>query len=410
MNKRTVAVISTLDTKGSETEYIKRRIEACNLDTLVIDCGLRGQPRIICPDISKEYIAQAAGVTMEQLSGLSRGEAVEIMIQGLQQVLLDLYGKGRFHGVIGIGGLQGTTLGTGGMKALPVGIPKLMVTPTASGNFRFGPYVGQKDMMLLHSVTDILGMNPISMVVFDNAANAIAGMVAGADPPITWKTKKMIAVTMMGNTTPAIMRIKEKLESAGFELVVFHANGTGGTSMESLIHEGIFIGCLDFTLHEVTDFIVGGDCRCGPERLDAACRAGIPLVLVPGGINYIVQPGPDQISDRFTGRSYYLHNSSTTLVRTSRSEMKQAADFISAKLRQPHGPCVMMIPRNGFSMHVRPGEALHDPEGDEVFIKALQESLPADVKTIVVDAAVNDDLFADRTAGELLRLLGHEHS
>jgi len=307
------------------------------------------------------------------------------MADGLRAVVLKLYASRRIDGVLSIGGLEGTVLGTSAMKALPLGVPKLMVTPMASGSYQFGPFVGEKDVMILHSVTDILGVNPLSKTVFDNAVNAMVGMVRGSDLPISWGEKKLIGVTMMGNTTPAVMIMKRLFEAAGYNLVIFHANGTGGKSMESLVRDSVFSGVLDFTPHEITDYIAGGDCAGGPERLDAACETGTPQVIVPGGMDYIVQVVQgkrEDIAPKFEG------------IRASGEEMELAGKFIADKLNRAKGPARVIVPTRGFSMYCHPGEPLHDPEADRRLMKALRENLGPRVGYEEVDAHINDEGFA----------------
>lgn len=394
--EKTIAVIATLDTKGAEIKYVKQRIEAAGLKTLIIDSGIRGKPIDLVPDIDRHQVARAAGRTIEELVPLPRGVAVHHLTDGLRKLVLQLYRENRIDGVLSIGGLEGTVLGTAAMKVLPLGVPKLMVSPMASGTYQFGPFVGEKDVMILHSVTDILGVNPLSKTIFDNAINAMVGMVRGSTLPIDWGTKKLIAVTMMGNTTPAVMIMKKLFEEAGYNLVIFHANGTGGKSMESLVRDGVFAAVLDFTPHEITDFIAGGGCAGGPERLDAACETGIPQIIVPGGMDYIVQGRQEDIAAKFIGRPFYPHNPVTVLVRTSGDEMDLAGRFIADKLNKARGPAAVVVPTRGFSMYCHPGEPMHDPCSDARLMSSLRENLDPAVVYEEVDAHINDESFARR--------------
>jgi uncharacterized protein (UPF0261 family) len=403
--KRVVALIGTLDTKGRELRYIRDRIQGLGCGTFIVDSGIRGEPEALEPDIDRREVARAAGTSIDRLRELPRGEAVHIMIEGLKVCVLQAFRDKRFHGVLSIGGLEGMTMGTAAMQVLPIGVPKLMVSPLASGEFQFGPFMGQKDILIMHSIIDILGVNPLSKVIFDNALRAIVGMVAEGEGEIDWGTKKLIAVTMMGNTTPGIMRAKPQLEERGYDPIIFHASGSGGPAMESLMREGVFRAVLDYTPHEVTDYLAGGLCGNDPKRLDGALEANIPQVIVPGGMDYIVQGPPEQIDPRYRGRPYYLHNPTTTLVRTSAQQMRAAGEFIVDKLNRAKAPVAVLLPLQGLSMYCHPGEPMHDPEADRELFRVLKEKAGANVLVEEIDAHINDPQCADRAAELLLSFL-----
>ena len=403
--KKVVALIGTLDTKGRELRYIRDQIEGMGLGTFVVDSGIRGEAQALEPDIGRRQVARAAGTDIDRLRELPRGEAVHIMIEGLKACVLQAFREQRFQGVLSIGGLEGMTMGTAAMQVLPIGVPKLMVSPLASGEFQFGPFMGQKDILIMHSIIDILGVNPLSRVIFDNALRAMVGMVAEAQGEIDWGTKKLIAVTMMGNTTPGIMRAKPQLEKQGYDPIIFHASGSGGPAMESLMREGVFRGVLDYTPHEVTDYLAGGLCGNDPKRLDGALEANIPQVIVPGGMDYIVQGPPEQIDPRYRGRPYYLHNPTTTLVRASAEQMRAVGQFMVEKLNRAAAPVAVLLPLRGLSMYCHPGEPMHDPEADRELFRILKKEAGPNVLVEELDAHINDPACADRAAELLLSFL-----
>jgi uncharacterized protein (UPF0261 family) len=404
-SKRVVALIGTLDTKGRELRYIRDQIESLGLGTFVVDSGIRGEAEALEPDINRRQIARAAGTSIEHLRELPRGEAVHIMIEGLKACVLQAFREKCFHGVLSIGGLEGMTMGTAAMQVLPIGVPKLMVSPLASGEFQFGPFMGKKDILIMHSIIDILGVNPLSKVIFDNALRAMVGMVARGATQIDWGTRRLIAVTMMGNTTPGVMRAKPQLEERGYDPIIFHASGSGGPAMESLMREGVFRGVLDYTPHEITDYLTGGLCGNDPQRLDGALEANIPQVIVPGGMDYIVQGSPEQIEPRYRDRPYYLHNPTTTLVRTSAEEMRAAGEFMVRKLNRAKAAVAVLLPLQGLSMYCHPGEPMHDPEADSELFRVLRDRAAANVMVEEIDAHINDPACADRAVEILLDFL-----
>jgi uncharacterized protein (UPF0261 family) len=404
-SKKVVALIGTLDTKGRELRYIRDQVEALGCGTFIVDSGIRGEPVALAPDLDRREVARAAGTSLEHLRELPRGEAVHIMIEGLKACVLEAFQAKRFHGVLSIGGLEGMTLATAAMQVLPIGVPKLMVSPLASGEFQFGPFMGKKDILIMHSIIDILGVNPLSKVIFDNALRAMVGMVERGEGEIDWGTKNLIAVTMMGNTTPAIMRAKPRLEQRGYDPIVFHASGSGGPAMESLMREGVFRAVLDYTPHEITDYLAGGLCGNDPRRLDGALEANIPQVIVPGGMDYIVQGPPEQIDPRYRGRPYYLHNPTTTLVRTSAEEMRAAGEFMVEKLNRAKAPVAVLLPLRGLSMYCHPGEPMHDPEADRELFRVLKEKAGTNVMVEEIDAHINDPECPDRAVELLLSFL-----
>jgi uncharacterized protein (UPF0261 family) len=400
---KAILIIATLDTKGPETSCIRDLIETKGHQVLVMDTGILGPPPFQ-PDLSRDEVAQAAGIPIEELIRIKdKGRAIQTMAEGSKNIVQQLYREGKIAGVIGLGGSQGTEIGTSAMRALPLGFPKLMVSTVASGYAQFGTYVGTKDLLMMHSVVDILGLNVFLRTILSNAAGAIMGMVErGAK--IEKPEKKQVGMTIYGTTTPGCMVAKAYLESKGFEVVAFHPNGTGGRAMEEMVEEGILNGVLDMTTHELTDELVGGLHRAGPNRLEAAGRKGIPQVVVPGSIDFIVTGPASSLPPEYRNRNYIAHNPSITLVKASPEEMRTVGKVMATKLNHAKGPTIVMIPLKGFSYPNRKGEALYDEGGNQVFIKTLKENLRG-IKVIEIDAHINDPEFANAAAQTMEKLL-----
>jgi len=400
---KAILIIVTLDTKGPETVYLKDLIEKKGHRAWVMDTGILDHP-FFKPDLSRDDVAWAAGTQIRDLiRNKNKGKAIQAMAEGSRKIVRQLYEGGKISGIIGLGGAQGTEIGTSAMRALPLGLPKLMVSTVASGYAQFGTYVGTKDLLMMHSVVDILGLNVFSRAILSNAAGAITGMVErGAK--IEKPKKKQIGMTIYGTTTPGCMVAKAYLESKGFEVVAFHPNGTGGRAMEEMVEEGILNGVLDMTTHELMDELVGGLHRAGPNRLEAAGRKEIPQVVVPGSIDFIVTGPANSLPPEYRNRKYIAHNPNITLVRTSPEEMKTVGKVMASKLNEAKGPTIVMIPLRGFSYPNRKGEALYDEEGNKAFIKTLKKNLKG-VKVIEVDSHINDPEFANEAAQTMEGLL-----
>ena len=401
MATRTVAILGTLDTKGEELHFIRERIIAEGLKAMIIDAGVMGQPNVL-PDVSRAEVAQAGGRELDGLvAAKDRGRAIEAMATGATALVRRLYEEGRIHGLISLGGSAGTTIGTAAMRALPVGFPKFMVSTLASGDTR--PYVGTKDIAMLYSVVDIAGLNVLSKRVLSNAAAAISGM-AKQKPPKTRKEKPLVAATMFGVTTPCVMRARELVEAAGFEVLVFHATGAGGKAMEQLITDGFISGVLDITTTELADELIGGVLSAGPNRLEAAGRKGIPQVVCPGAID-MVNFGPHEtVPEKFRQRNLYMHNPTVTLMRTTPEECSQLGRITAEKLNQARGPAVFVMPLQGVSAIDAPGGPFHSPEADAAYCHALKRHLRPPAQLVEVDAHINDERFARVVADQLLCL------
>ncbi|MUV56321.1 Tm-1-like ATP-binding domain-containing protein [Halogeometricum sp. CBA1124] len=387
-----VVVIGTLDTKGEEIGFARDVVESQGLDVHVVDVGVMGGPTIE-PDTSAEAVAEAAGTTLERLrADADRGAAMEAMGEGAAAVAERLHEDGTLKGVLGLGGSGNTSIATTAMRALPVGVPKLMVSTMASGDTE--PYVGSRDVTMMYSVADIEGLNQLSRTVIANAALAVAGMVAN-DPGIDVEEKPTIGITMFGVTTPCVKTARKMLEDRGYETIVFHATGTGGRAMEDLIREGVVDGVLDVTTTEWADELVGGVLNAGPERLDAAGEAGIPQVVSTGALD-MVNFGPrDSVPDEFEGRRFHVHNPQVTLMRTTPEENAELGRIVAEKLNAATGPTALALPLGGVSMLDVEGEDFHDPDADTALFDALREHLDDDVELLELDVPINDDAFAE---------------
>jgi uncharacterized protein (UPF0261 family) len=400
-----IALIATLDTKGAEIDYVAERVVAFGGVPTVIDAGILGEPTGNAPDVTREDVARAGGHELEALRSIgTRGAAVEGMCRGVRAVFLDLWASGKLDGALCLGGAEGALLGAAGMHALPVGVPKLIVSPSASGRRAFAPFVGETDTCVMHSVIDILGINPISRAVFDNAAAAVVGMATSAGEAVGRLGTGTIAITMLGQTTPGVMRLRDRLAEAGLDSVIFHANGVGGPAMERLLEQRAIGGVIDYTLSELANSVKDGIHAVGPERLTVAGRLGVPQVVVPGCVDFFNQGAPETVPDEYRSRRSYFHNRVATLVGTSPDEMREIARTIAARLRDATGPVRVVAPTRGFSLSGRPGEALWDEEANAAFLDELEAALGPDASFERVDDDVNAPPFADRVAATALTL------
>jgi uncharacterized protein (UPF0261 family) len=401
---KTVLVMATLDTKGAEVNYIKEQLEEKGKQAMVLDMSLRGSGEGICCDVNRNVLLEAAKIDMETLSAMGRGEAIETMIPGIVKVVSQLYKEGRFQAIMTLGGFDGALLASGAMRTLPLGVPKFLLTPVAQGKQTFGDFVGTSDMVIMHSVIDIFGVNEVSRKVFKTAVGAICGMM-DMEVSTRLEGKKVVAMTMYGNTTPAAMVAKQKFEEKGYEVVVFHPNGTGGMCMEELIEQGLFNGVFDLTTHEITDWLYDGFHAGGPSRLEAAARNGIPQVVVPGCVDFILKGPIDNLAPEFKQRKKYKFNPACSLVSTTPEEMERIAGVMAEKLNKAKGPVLLLIPLKGFSMYCHEGEPLCDPERDATFIKAIRSYLRSNVRVKEIDAHINDSIFAERAVEEMVKLM-----
>ena len=398
---RTVLLIGTLDTKGAEFAYVRDLIQARGHRVLVMDVGVLGEPGF-APDICAAEVAAAGGASLEELRRRrDRGEAVDAMIAGVRALVPRLYAEGKFDGVMGLGGGGGTSIATAAMRELPVGVPKLMVSTLASGDTRL--YIGVKDITMMHSVVDIAGLNRISRRILANAAGALCGMLEQEVPPA--EERPVIAATMFGVTTPCVDHLRERLREAGYEVLVFHATGTGGQAMEGLIDAGFITAVADITTTEWCDEVVGGVLSAGPDRLSAAARAGIPQVVSCGALDMVNFLALETVPERFRGRKLYRHNPNVTLMRTTPEECAEIGRRIAEQLNKARGPTTLLIPLRGVSMLDQEGQPFHDPEADAALFRALRENVRPPVEIVELDLHINDPAFADAAAERLLAML-----
>ena len=397
----TVVLLGTLDTKGSEYAFLRDRLRERGTDVLVVDAGIH-EPVGLEPDISRQEVARAAGADVEALAAAGdRGAAVTAMAAGAEQVMLRLHAEGKLAGILALGGSGGSSLATRAMRALPVGVPKLMVSTVASGDTR--AYVGAVDVTMMYSVVDISGVNRVSAQIMANAAGAIAGMVEATVPEL--EAKPLIGATMFGVTTPCVTRARERLEELGYEVLVFHATGAGGESLEALARGGFLAGVLDTTTTELADELVGGVFPAGPGRLEAAGAAGVPQVVSLGALD-MVNFGPQEtVPPQFEERNLYVHNPTVTLMRTTPEECAELGHTIGRKLSGAHGPTALFVPLKGVSMIDVEGQPFYDAEADAALFSALRESLADSVEVHEVDTDINDPAFAVAMADRLHELI-----
>jgi uncharacterized protein (UPF0261 family) len=402
----TVALIGTLDTKGEEIAYVRDRLAALGVGTLVIDSGILGAPGAEA-DVPRAEVAAAGGHALVDVQAAgSRGAAVALMREGVRETVVRLFADGRVQGVLCLGGAEGALLGAAAMQALPLGVPKLVVSPSASGRRRFGDFVGESDVGVIHSVVDILGINAISRAIFDNAAAAMAGMVRDAGAALGELGERCVGITMLGQTTPGVMRLREALARAGHEPVIFHANGVGGPAMEHLCEAGALHGVVDYTLSELANTLMDGIHATGPERLRVAGRLGLPQVVVPGCVDFFNQGPRDTVPERYRSRKSYFHNPVATLVRLEHHEEAALGALVAERLNEAAGPVRVVAPTRGFSLADAEGGDLWDPVADGAFLDALAEGLRPDIPFEAIDAHVDDDAFADLVAERYLSLVG----
>jgi len=396
----TIAVLGTLDSKGEEHAFVAALIAQHGHKPLLIDVGTGG-PATVQPDITREQVAAAAGIDLAALMAKKdRGECVVAMTKAAPALVAKLAAEGRIHGIISLGGGGGTAIGTAAMRALPLGFPKLMVSTLAAGNV--APYLGTKDITMMPSIADVAGLNRLSRVIFTRAAGAICGMV-GVTPEVG-AAKPLIVASQFGNTTTCVTEAKKVLEAAGYEVLVFAATGTGGRIMESVIESGIVSGVLDVTTTEWADELVGGNLNAGPDRMDAAAKANIPVVVAPGCLDMVNFGEMASIPEKFKGRNFYIHNPQITLMRTTADECRQLGAIVAKKANAYAAGTAIMIPRKAISVISAVGQPFHDAAADEALFSTLKANARVPVQEF--DLAINDKEFAQACAYKLIELIG----
>jgi uncharacterized protein (UPF0261 family) len=398
---RTVLLAGTMDTKGAEYDFVRELIHARGHRTLVMDLGVQGEPPFPV-DVTAEEVARTGGSSLAELRTRSdRGVAMDAMQAGAAALTASLHAAGRFDGMLGLGGGGGTTMITAAMRTLPVGVPKVMVSTMASGNT--APYVDVKDITLMYPVVDIAGLNPLSRRILANAAGAVCGMVEQRPEPAS--DRPLIAATMFGVTTPCVTEARRRLEAAGYDVLVFHATGSGGRAMEGLIDDGFFVAVLDVTTTEWCDEVVGGVLSAGPGRLSAAGRRGIPQVVSVGALDMVNFGAEETIPPTFLGRTLHRHNATVTLMRTTVAECREIGRRIAEQLNAATGPVTVLLPLRGVSMIDALGQPFHDPEADRALFESLRAHAAPAVRVREIDAHINDAAFAHALADELLASL-----
>ena len=403
---KSVLIIATLDTKGPEAAYIRDGLNRLGIKTTVIDTGILGKPLGIIPDISHEDLAIFGGITLQELQNSgTRGRAVERMRTFVIEKVKELFSKGEVLGAIGIGGAEGSVMGAGALMTLPIGVPKLVLSPIASGRHEFGPLVGTSDMLVMHTVIDILGLNHISKTIYDNAIAAMAGLVNHghelSKPPAG---SKYVAVTMLGNTTTAVMALQKELEQAGFEVVTFHANGVGGPAMEELAEAGQFVGIIDFTPSEIVGTLVGGIHYGGPRRMKRAGVLGIPQILVPACVDFSVHH-TTSIPDEFKDRPIYDHNPEFALARCTKEEMGKLGAYFAECANTSMGPTEIVIPGEGYSIPNVPGGVFWDRDADAAFESELMKNIKPEISIEKLPLHANSKEFGIAVAQRFLSLI-----
>jgi uncharacterized protein (UPF0261 family) len=412
MEKKAIAIIATLDTKGPEAGFVKTQIESAGYGTLILDTGIlkRAAPQAPIPHVSADEIAREGGEDRSQLIARcgeeeTRNRGIRAMAKGSARILRKLYDEGKLCAVIGLGGAQGTEIGTYAMRTLPIGVPKVMVSTVASGQAPFGIYTGTRDITIMHSVVDILGLNALTKRILANAAAAVVGMASARfseDP----SRRLRVGITIYGQTTPAALVIKPKLEEKGYEVFAFHSNGTGGKAMEELATEGLLDALFDLSTHELVDEIFGGIHASDPSRLLAGGLKGLPRLVVPGGLDLITLGEPETVPEIYRAQPFVRHNPHITLVRLSKEQMLHVARVMVERLNQAAGPVVLAIPTGGFSFYNRDGLHFRDPEADKAFTQFLRDRLKPEIQVLEIQSHVNDPPFISKVVDifeELIR-------
>ena len=402
----TVVIAGALDTKGADFAFVKELLEEAGLATLVVDFGVMGEPAF-APDVTRQEVCAAGGGDLGHLaSGSHKDEAMATMARGLAAVVSRLHGAGRLDGIIGMGGSGGTSLATTAMRELPVGVPKVMVSTVGGGDV--SAFAGTKDITFMPSVVDVAGINRISRDIYANAAGAIAGMVrtrARAAAAPAGGERPLLTASMFGNTTTAVEHARGILEAAGYEVLVFHATGSGGRTMEGLISDGYIAGSLDVTTTELADTVCGGVFDAGPERCLAASRAGIPAVVVPGCVDMANFGGPETVPAHYRDRLLYEWNPDVTLLRTNVEENRRIGEMIAAAVNAATAAVAVVVPLGGVSMLDSAGERFWDPAADRACFDAIRDNLREGIPYLEDEHNINDPAFSGRVANLLLEML-----
>jgi uncharacterized protein (UPF0261 family) len=402
MTGKTIVVLATLDTKGVEAQYLREQIEKFGDKALIVDTGVVGTPATRA-DVTREEVAEAGGMSLAKiLENPTREVAAPVMAEGATRIVTRLAAEGKVHGIMAMGGTQGTTLSTRVMRALPYGFPKVMVSTMASGNV--APWVDIKDITMMFSVTDILGLNPVSRKILANAAGAVCGM-ANVDVKLEQGDKPLVAVTTVGITTQGAMKAVKVLEAAGYETIVFHAIGPGGRAMEQMMKEGIIGAVLDYSIIEVSNEMYHALLAGGPERLTTAGKLGLPQVICPGALEVLVFNEPETVPASYQGRTLIRHSPQITDLRLNQEEMVEVGKEVARRLQYTQGDAIFMIPAAGYDSYAVKGMGFYDPEADVAFVAELKAGLPESIWVIERDTHIEDPAFATEAAELLISLI-----
>lgn len=403
----TVVLVGALDTKGEEYAFVRDRLAAAGVDSTIVDIGVLGAPTIAA-DIDRAAVARAGGADLDGLvAAADRGQAMDVMARGAARIVADLVAKGEVDGALALGGTGGTSVAATAFRDLPLGFPRLIVSTAAAGNTE--PYVGATDLILAPSIVDIAGLNRISRRILANAAAAVAGMVSAAVLPDVAE-RPLVAASMFGVTTACVTRARERLESLGYEVLVFHMTGSGGRAMESLIRQGYIAGVLDITTTELADHLVGGVFDAGPDRLTAAAAGGVPQVVSVGALDMVNFGPKDTVPERFQGRNLYVHNSSVTLMRTTADETAALGAELASKVSAATGAATVVLPLRGISAIAVEGGPFRDVAADDALFGAIRAGLAGSaVELVELDLDINDPAFADACANRLHDLISTHH-
>lgn len=402
MSGKTIVVLATLDTKGREAQFLREQIEKFGDKALVVDTGVTGTPGTH-PDITREEVAKAGGMPLDKiLEHPSREVAAPVMAEGATKIVTRLAEEGKIHGIVAMGGTQGTTLSTRVMRALPYGFPKVMVSTMASGNV--APWVDIRDITMMFSVTDIMGLNPVMRKILANAAGAACGM-AGVEVKLERKQKPLVAITTVGITTLGAMKAAEVLEAAGFETITFHAIGPGGRAMEQMMKEGIIGAVLDYSIIEVSNEMHHALLAGGPDRLTTAGKLGLPQVLCPGAIEVLVYNEPETVPPPFNTRTLIRHSPQITDVRLNKEEMAEVGKEVARRLQHTKGDAVFLIPTAGYDSYAVKGMGFFDPEADAAFVAALKKDLPKNIRVVERNTYIDDPTFAVEATQMLIEMI-----
>lgn len=404
--KKTIVLVGTLDTKGEEYAYVRDKLIELGCQVIVVDAGVLGAP-LFQPDITREQVARAAGMKMEDTLTLGEGEAIQTMARGATHIANELYRSGKLDGILSLGGSMGTSLATAIMRTLPVGVPKVMFSTVATLNTP--AYVGTKDIAMIHSVADVVGLNRMTRRMLATAAGAVVGMVQ-ADPGLAKSDKPLIGITLHGDLMPCARQVKKLLEDKGYEVVFFAAAGPGGRAFEEWIGNGLIDGVFDLTTHEMVDNVFGGLEDAGPSRLETAGRMRLPQLVAPGKTDMFTYKASEEPPERWRGRKNFLHNPEIRCIRITGEEMAQVAKVMAEKLNKATGLTAVIVPLKGVAGRDREGDDWYDPQGILSFTDSMKRTLRPGIELIAVDAHINDELFGETAASLLHELMQRQSS